>query len=46
MEVTDYKCLHCGHEYKGPFDKKVPIERVCPKCSSNSIRKVKKKPTK
>jgi len=36
-EVT-FKCLRCGYEYKGVYDRKVPEERECPKCGSNSIR--------
>ncbi len=46
MEEIDYKCMHCGNEYRGSFDKLIPIERTCPKCNSNSIRRAKKKPKK
>jgi len=42
MEEVDFKCLRCGHEYKGEFDKQNPIERTCPECGSNSIRRMKK----
>lgn len=41
MEEVPFKCLRCGHEFKAPYDKKVPIERACPKCGSNSVRRVK-----
>ena len=41
-EIVDFKCLRCGHEFTGPYDKKMPIETTCPKCHSNSVRKVKK----
>lgn len=35
------KCLHCGYEYKIPVDPKQEVrERVCPKCKSNSVRKI------
>lgn len=46
MEEVDYLCMRCGNEYRGPFDKLVPVERSCPKCNSNSIRRNKKKPKK
>ncbi len=35
------KCLHCGYEYKIQVATKQEIrERVCPRCKSNSVRKV------
>jgi len=35
------KCLHCGHEYTMPVNpKREVLERVCPKCKSNSVRKL------
>ena len=37
-EERTFKCLRCGHEFKGPYDKKVPVERECAKCGSNSVR--------
>jgi predicted nucleic acid-binding Zn-ribbon protein len=40
-EERQMKCLRCGHEYKGPYDKDVPIERTCPNCRSNSVRALK-----
>jgi len=36
-----FKCLHCGYEYAAPVDPKQKTkERVCPRCKSNSVRKV------
>jgi len=35
------KCLRCGFEYSATTDnKKGPQERVCPKCKSNSVRRL------
>jgi len=42
-EIADFKCLRCGHEFKDTYDPKVMRERACPKCMSNSIRRMKKK---
>jgi len=40
MEDT-LKCLRCGHEFKIPVDpKRDVVERVCPQCKSNSVRKI------
>jgi len=36
------KCLHCGYEYS-TADDPYQIERVCPKCRSNSVRLVEEK---
>jgi hypothetical protein len=42
-EEATFKCLRCGHEHKAPFDPAAPlIERQCPVCRSNSIRRLKK----
>ena len=46
MEEASFKCLRCGHEFTLPYDKNVMVERTCPKCSSNSVRRIKKKPAK
>ncbi len=36
--------MRCGHEYEGTYKKDGElVERVCPKCRSNSIRVVKEK---
>ena len=44
---TDWKCLRCGHDFVEPYDKSAPlIERQCPKCRSNSVRRVPKNPKK
>jgi len=40
-EERPMKCLRCGYEHVGPYDKNVPIERTCPKCRSNSVRALK-----
>jgi predicted Zn-ribbon and HTH transcriptional regulator len=38
------KCLKCGHEYTNTPDPKKPIEeRICPRCKSNSVRRLPKK---
>jgi putative FmdB family regulatory protein len=37
---VDFKCLMCGHEYKGMFDMQNVTERTCPKCRSNSVRRM------
>jgi DNA-directed RNA polymerase subunit RPC12/RpoP len=43
-EQADFKCLRCGLEYTGPFDPDTePQERSCPKCRSNSVRRLKDK---
>jgi len=35
------KCLHCGHECMMSVNPNQEIlERVCPKCRSNSVRKL------
>ena len=41
---TNFKCLNCGHEYRGTYDPDNVTERTCPQCRSNSVRpeKVKK----
>ncbi|MDQ7778983.1 MAG: hypothetical protein RDV41_04655 [Planctomycetota bacterium] len=41
-EDAKFKCLRCGNEFQMPFDaEKEPQERACPKCKSNSVRRVK-----
>jgi DNA-directed RNA polymerase subunit RPC12/RpoP len=38
-----FRCLRCGNEFQEPFDPKAPlVERACPKCKSNSVRRLKK----
>lgn len=41
-EEAHFKCLRCGHEFKGTFIRGVPEERSCPKCGSNSVRRISK----
>jgi DNA-directed RNA polymerase subunit RPC12/RpoP len=41
-DEATYKCLRCGIEFKQPFDlNALLIERACPKCLSNSVRRMK-----
>ncbi len=40
-EQVTFKCMRCGHEFRGVLD--TDNERMCPKCRSNSIRRVKEK---
>jgi Zn finger protein HypA/HybF involved in hydrogenase expression len=42
-EEAKFKCLRCGHEYTDAFTPGVPQERTCPKCTSNSVRRIKEK---
>lgn len=41
-----FRCLRCGHEYTGMYDAKNVTERSCPKCRSNSVRRLGDKPAK
>ena len=42
-EQEQFKCLRCGNEYSLPKPEKAEMEeRTCPKCRSNSVRKVSK----
>jgi DNA-directed RNA polymerase subunit RPC12/RpoP len=41
-QVT-FKCLRCGNEWRGLLD--ADLERMCPRCRSNSVRRVKDKET-
>ena len=35
------KCLRCGFEYTVKTEpKEAPRERLCPKCQSNSVRRI------
>lgn len=38
-EQVTFKCLRCGHEWRGIYDP--DVERMCPKCRSNSVRRIK-----
>jgi predicted nucleic acid-binding Zn-ribbon protein len=44
-EQGNFKCLRCGHEYQDKFTAGVPQERSCPKCGSNSVRRIEEKNT-
>jgi putative FmdB family regulatory protein len=41
-----FRCMMCGHDYEEMVEKGEDKERSCPKCRSNSIRHLKKRPTK
>jgi len=41
----DFKCLNCGHEYRGFYDAKNVTERTCPQCRSNSVWRMPEKKT-
>ncbi|MFQ5605850.1 MAG: hypothetical protein ACE5HS_21480 [bacterium] len=43
-ESAYFKCLRCGHEYVGEYVPKVVTEKTCPKCGSNSVRRLKSPP--
>ncbi len=38
-EPAVFKCLRCGHTWKGTFNP--DAERMCPECRSNSVRRMK-----
>jgi putative FmdB family regulatory protein len=40
VETGNFKCLRCGHEYTDKYTPKVPQERSCPNCGSNSVRRI------
>jgi predicted nucleic acid-binding Zn-ribbon protein len=42
-EQVTFKCLRCGNEFRGVYD--TDVERMCPKCRSNSVRRIKDKET-
>jgi DNA-directed RNA polymerase subunit RPC12/RpoP len=42
MSQESYKCMRCGHTYELEVDPKHEHkDRVCPRCKSNSVRKLK-----
>jgi len=46
MAILDviYLCLRCGHETEGEYDTaQGPQELTCPKCKSNSVRRLPRK---
>jgi len=42
--LTWFRCMRCGHVWEAPDNPKQ--ERVCPRCKSNSVRKLRKRPDK
>jgi len=42
-EEAKFKCLRCGHEFTAPYTPGEVKERACPKCGSNSVRRIKEK---
>jgi predicted Zn-ribbon and HTH transcriptional regulator len=44
--IETFRCMMCGHEYQEPVVKDEDRERSCPKCRSNSIRRLKRRPAK
>jgi predicted nucleic acid-binding Zn-ribbon protein len=38
-----FKCLRCGYGYEDKYTPNVPQERSCPKCGSNSVRRLPEK---
>jgi putative FmdB family regulatory protein len=41
--IETFRCMACGHEYDEEVKRGEDVERSCPKCRSNSIRRLKKK---
>jgi putative FmdB family regulatory protein len=39
-EEAKFKCLRCGHQFEAAYTPKVVEERACPKCASNSVRRM------
>ena len=42
-EKADFQCLRCKHEYEDKYTPGVAQERSCPKCGSNSVRRIEDK---
>lgn len=38
-EQVTYKCMRCGNTWRGEYDVE-SIERMCPRCRSNSVRRI------
>jgi Zn finger protein HypA/HybF involved in hydrogenase expression len=47
-QEADFKCLRCACTFRLPYSPETePQERACPKCKSNSVRRMKEeKPAK
>ena len=43
VEDVEFHCLACGNKWDGKHTKGVVVELTCPKCLSNSVRRMKKK---
>jgi putative FmdB family regulatory protein len=41
--IETFRCMMCGHEFQESVADGEDKERSCPKCRSNSIRRLKKK---
>ena len=44
ITLERFRCMMCGHDYEEPVEKGEDKERSCPRCRSNSVRHLKKKP--
>jgi len=42
-EEADFICLRCNEKFKLLYTPGAIKERACPKCGSNSVRRIKKK---
>jgi len=41
-QEADFRCLRCGNTFRLPYSPETePQERACPKCKSNSVRRIK-----
>ncbi len=38
-ERKTFYCLRCGHRFLADLDPKQVVERSCPECGSNSVRR-------
>ena len=41
--MTNFRCMHCGHEFEDSWSKDDDHEVACPNCKSNSCRRLKPK---
>ncbi len=39
-----FRCLRCGSEFELPYTPGKVEERTCPRCESNSVRRLKERP--
>jgi DNA-directed RNA polymerase subunit RPC12/RpoP len=40
VRIETFRCMMCGHEYREKVEEDEDKERACPKCRSNSIRRL------